>query len=126
MRLGFVYPVFTSLKDPPDRKYVLCVCEDRNLCLWFNTEPRYHGIGQIPVRAGDHDYLVRNSYLDCSRVVLHPEEEIDEDLNLPEPRIISATLARKIHLSLTAQPPSKLPASQYQTIMACLSGIFET
>jgi hypothetical protein len=73
---GHVYVVFTTLTKPPKDKIVLCICDEKNLFVWFNTKAQRHGAGQLKCAAGDHTALTRDCYLDLSRVTTFQPHEI--------------------------------------------------
>ncbi len=62
-----VYAVHCSNIDPPKTKY--CVCFSANptpLFFFINTFPNFSGIGQIPIRKGEHTLIMHDSFLDLS------------------------------------------------------------
>lgn len=120
MRLGFVYAFDTVLKNKSEPKYGLCICEQKNYCIWINSNPSFHGIGQIPLREGDHDYIVKDCFFDFSGVKIQSDDEIIINFK-PHPRRISATLARSLQVSLAANPPSRLPQEHYNLILDSLN-----
>jgi hypothetical protein len=76
-RIGRVYIVFTTLTKPPKQKFALCLSAERQLFVWFNTNPRSHGRDQLLCEAGCHELIEHDSYLDLSRMVTHLQAEID-------------------------------------------------
>lgn len=82
-KLGHVYIVETVLTKPPKAKFALCVCIDNGYFLWINTDPRPHGHDQLPLPAGCYVLVKHDSFLDLSRVVMHPTVEIDEAREFP-------------------------------------------
>jgi hypothetical protein len=74
---GHVCVVFTTLTRPqPKEKIVLCICEQDNLFVWFNTDAQQHGAGQLKCVRDDHPALTHDCYLDLSRVTTFLPREI--------------------------------------------------
>lgn len=56
------------IKSPHD-KIGLCVCDTKNLVFWFNSDPAYHGQGQLRCSSSDHSSaLSKECFLDLSGV----------------------------------------------------------
>jgi len=92
-KAGHVYIVFTALTKPPKEKFALCVSQENEWFLWFNTLARPHGRDQMGVMAGCHQLIVHDSFLDLSRVVHHSAIELEAG---KEFGCISAELAASI------------------------------
>lgn len=75
-KVGYVYIVNTVLTNPPKEKFAVCVCVEPDYFVWINSAPRHHGIDQLPLAAGCHSLVIRNSVLDLSRIVAHPPAEL--------------------------------------------------
>jgi len=76
--LGRVYIIRTTLTNPPKAKFAICVCAERGWFVWINSDPREHGHDQLPIEAGCHELVVRDSVIDLSRIVAHPSHEIED------------------------------------------------
>jgi len=74
--IGNVYIIPTNLAKPPKSKFALCVCTNNNLFVWINTDKRSHGKDQLPLKAGCHELIRHDSYLDLSRLVAHQHHEL--------------------------------------------------
>lgn len=118
-KLGHVYIVRTVLTDPPKAKFALCVCVEDGYFVWINTDPRHHGQDQLPLPAGCHPLVRRDSYLDLSRVVAHPTHEIED---AREFACISSKLCGSIVAAIEAGL-RVMPARQAQTVLANLRGL---
>jgi hypothetical protein len=118
---GHVYVVHTTLTRPPKDKITVCVCATDNLFFWLNTEPRGHGVGQLPLRSGDHAALSRDCFLDCSRITtfLPPELAAAKDRGQ-----ISGALARRIVEFLSENPPHTLSPRHINVAITSLSALF--
>jgi hypothetical protein len=117
VNVGGVYVVYTALSRPPKDKIVICVGDGPPLFFWINTEPRFHGIGQMPLAATDHSALTRDCFLDCSRVTTFPVYEL-RAAQQRDP--VSTTLADAIADFLDENEPATLPAAQRVAICAIL------
>jgi len=118
--LGHVYVVPTTLTKPPKDKLTICVCVDQSLFVWFNTKPRSHGHGQLPIAATEHPALTHDCYLDCSRVTSFPPRELAAAQQRDR---ISAALAARIIAYLEANPPKTLPGRHRQLIIDNLQAL---
>lgn len=117
MSLGDVLVVYTALSRPPKDKIVICVGDNPPLFFWINSDPRYHGIGQMPLSAADHPALTHDCYLDCSRVTTFPAHE----LRAAQQRdLITTALADAIADFLEHARPTTLPATQREAICQAL------
>ncbi|WP_312361947.1 hypothetical protein [Ensifer sp.] len=92
-KLGHIYIVPTVLTKPPKDKYAICVCVADGYFIWVNTEARQDGIDQLQIPAGCHRLIRHVSHVDLSRIVKHPDFELD---NAKEFECISAHLAQGV------------------------------
>ena len=75
--VGHVYLIHTALTKPePKDKLILCICDQANLFLWFNSKPAHHGIGQLPCAKGEHEALWKDCHLDMARVTTFAPHEL--------------------------------------------------
>jgi hypothetical protein len=104
---GRVYIIFTTLTRPkPKEKIVLCVCENEELFVWFNTHAQPHGVGQLQCTRSDHPALTHDCYLDLSRVTTFRAAEIAN----AQPRApIPDELKKKICSMVRAGIPTLAP-----------------
>jgi hypothetical protein len=70
--VGAIYRIRTVLVTPPKDKIVLYVGND--WFLWFNTTAR-QGPGQLCTQPGECPEIIKQCYLNCSRVTLFPDPE---------------------------------------------------
>lgn len=77
-KLGHVYIVRTALTKPPKAKFALCASVEHGFFLWINSNPKPHGKDQMALQAGCHELVVKDCFLDLSRVVQHPTFELDD------------------------------------------------
>ena len=77
-KLGHIYIVDTVLTKPPKEKFALCVCVADGLFIWINTDAAPHGRDQLPLATGCHKLITHDSHMDLSRIVKHPEWELDD------------------------------------------------
>jgi hypothetical protein len=118
---GHVYLVHTALTRPPKDKLTICICAAESLFFWINTEPRHHGIGQLPLEAGEHSALSHGCHLDCSRVTTFPPHE----LKAAQARgAISQKLATRIVGLLREAPPKTLPPRHLDLAIENLSALY--
>lgn len=96
-KLGHVYIVETVLTKPPKAKFAICVCVADGLFVWINTNAAPHGCDQIKISAGCHDLITHDSHIDLSRVVKHPDWELDTAKEFP---CISRALCENILSSI--------------------------
>jgi hypothetical protein len=92
-KLGHIYIVETVLTKPPKAKFALCVCLENGFFLWINSKPRPHGKDQMALDSGCHELVTKDCFLDLSRVVAHPNYELDDAREFPR---IDAALASSI------------------------------
>ena len=71
------------MTKPPKAKFALCVCVANGFYVWINSKPRPHGHDQMPLSTGCHELVEHDSFLDLSRVVIHPEYEMDDAREFP-------------------------------------------
>lgn len=77
-RVGRVYIIETAIARPPKPKFAVCVCIDpRELFVWINTAAPHHGHDQIVLPSGCHELIRHDSHLDLSRIIAHPEWELE-------------------------------------------------
>jgi len=119
---GHVYVIHTIIAKPPKDKITVCICAADNLFFWINTNPQRHGVGQLPLVAADHSAaLTHDCFLDCSRVVTHPQNELDAALHRSA---ISPALARRIVEFLENHPPKTLPPRHLKVAIDNLAKLF--
>lgn len=118
MNLGHLYVVFTTLTRPPKDKLAICICPSSNLFIWINSDPRHHGVAQMPLAATDHDALTKACYLDCSRVTTFLPGELAA---AKDRGLISPALAASIVGFITQNKPKTLPQVQFDLIVGNLS-----
>ncbi len=82
-KVGHVYIVNTVLTKPPKAKFALCVCVAHGFFVWINTNAARHGKDQLDLPAGSHPLVRHDSFLDLSRVVVHPNMELEEAREFP-------------------------------------------
>lgn len=82
-KIGYVYIVNTVLTKPPKAKFAICVCVEPGYFVWINTDARKHGRDQIAIPGGCHPLVRHDSYVDLSRVVAHPEYELEDAREFP-------------------------------------------
>jgi hypothetical protein len=113
--VGEVAVVFTALSKPPKIKITICVGDNPPLFLWINTEPRQHGVGQMPLTSADHPQALKHDcYLDCSRVTTFPPGEM---ANAKARGSISPALAAKIADFIEENRPVTLRIEQQRLIV---------
>lgn len=122
MNAGHVYIIYTTLTRPPKDKIALCICAIENLFFWINTDPQRHGIGQLPLRAADHDALTRDCFLDCSRVTTFSQSELG---GAKTRGAISTELAKRIVELLRNNPPKTLPPRFLKLAIDNLATLFQ-
>ena len=105
---GHVYVYRCAWIKPPHDKIALCICGERNWVFWFNSDPRFHGQGQLAVGPADCPAaLAKNGYLDLSSVKAVSPSEAGAALDRGP---ISPAFRAKIREAL-AQPIAPLPAA---------------
>lgn len=120
MTPGHLYVIHTTLASPPKDKLTICICAADTLFVWINTEARRHGVGQFPLKKGDHSALSHDCHLDLSRVTTFPPRELSKALDRG---VISSDLADRILRALKAAPPKTLPPRHLRLIVQCLEGL---
>jgi hypothetical protein len=102
---GHIYWITFHYIQPPHEKISVCVCPDRPLFFWINTNPKPHGVGQLLVQPGDCDQLRHESYIDLSGLKTGSEF----DLNSARYGAPLSERMRAALLSALAQPIPLLP-----------------
>ncbi|TIM94452.1 MAG: hypothetical protein E5Y34_30635 [Mesorhizobium sp.] len=77
-KLGHIYIVRTALTKPPKPKFALCASIDYGFFLWINSIAKPHGKDQMAIQSGCHELVVKDCFLDLSRVVQHPTYELED------------------------------------------------
>ncbi len=120
MILGHLYVVSTTLTRPPKDKLAICVCSERNLFVWINTNPRPHGVGQFKIVGNSHNALTHDSHLDCSRLTTFLPAELQAAQDRGP---ISNALALAILEFLETDRPSTLTDGHYGLLVANLKAL---
>ncbi len=78
MNVGEIFRVHTTLANPPKQKIVLYVGRlgGIDLFLWFNTDARRNRPAQMQVAPGQAPGILRECFLDCSRLTTFPNREL--------------------------------------------------
>lgn len=102
---GHLYWITFGFIDPPHEKISLCFCPDRPLFFWINSNPKPHGIGQVPVAVQICPTLNYDSVLDLSGA------KTGSAADLGSARVAGPMTPDLQHLVLTqlAQPIRLLP-----------------
>jgi hypothetical protein len=115
--VGTVYTYDCGWILNPHPKSGIVVSRKASWILWFNSDPRFHGIAQMPIKKGDHKVCVKDCYLDLSAVQIVRAEEakiaIDEGA-------ISEALLRKLLAGLN-QPNRLITKFQRDIIIGNLT-----
>src|SRR4051812_829370 len=97
---GHVYAYECEQLQKP--KQGLCISAKSAWLFWFNTERRFHGQGQLPIRGGEPPSLPRDGYLNLSMVVrLH----LSEITGAVDKGPISSSLRQKVIAALKGPIP---------------------
>ncbi|MBJ6122693.1 hypothetical protein [Sphingomonas mollis] len=112
-----MFVVYTALSKPSKDKIVVCVGNNPPIFFWVNTDPRFHGIGQMRLSGNDHTALTHDCYLDCSRVTTFPAHEL-RAARQRDP--ITTDLADAIVKFLETEQPATLPSAQRESICQVL------
>jgi hypothetical protein len=107
---GHVYSYRCKWITPPHRKIGIVVSVKLSWILWFNSDARFHGIGQMPVARGEHRACPKDCYLDLSAVqrIRLDEEKVAEDEGL-----ISEALRKRLIAEL--KKPNRMLAPALRT-----------
>lgn len=114
---GHLYFITFNYIVPPHEKICVCICPARPLFFWINSNPRHHGIGQIPLTPAICPVLRYDSVLDLSSVKTGSAMEIQTARDVGE---MTAALKALILDSL-ADPISLLPEGHRATALANLA-----
>jgi hypothetical protein len=74
---GNIYWITYDYIQPIHEKISLCICPERPLFFWINSQPRLHGIGQLLLSEVVCPQLTHDSYLDLSGVKTGSEFEME-------------------------------------------------
>ncbi|WP_207910613.1 hypothetical protein [Rhizobium sp. BK376] len=61
--------------------------------IWINTNAAPHGLDQLEISAGCHELIKHDSHIDLSRLVKHPDWELDSAKEFP---CISVAMCKEI------------------------------
>jgi len=67
-QVGNLYYIRCPYINPPHEKICICVCAERPLFFWVNSNPRIHGIAQVPLAANITNGILHDSHADLSGV----------------------------------------------------------
>lgn len=114
---GHVYVYRCTWIKPPHDKIALCICGNQNWVFWFNSNPSFHGQGQLAVGPADYPAaLTKNCYLDLSSVKAVSPSEVGAAADRGP---ISPAFGAKIKAAL-AQPNALLPPAHKALVIANL------
>jgi hypothetical protein len=74
---GNIYWITYDYIQPIHEKISLCVCPERPLFFWINSQPKVHGLGQLPLSPAVCPQLQHDSYLDLSGLKTGSEFEME-------------------------------------------------
>ena len=105
MQCARVYVYFCRWIRTPHDKIALCICDQKGWFFWFNSEPAFHGHGQLAISVGEHPAITQACFLDLSGLRAATDEELGPDT---ERDLISSSLRKRI-LGALAAPIKLLP-----------------
>lgn len=73
---GDVILVNCQLTNPPKEKFAICVCPEKKLFFFINSQPRRLAEAQVEIQDYELDCLSHNSHVDTSKVVTFSECEL--------------------------------------------------
>jgi hypothetical protein len=73
---GHLYYIWCSFIEPQHEKISICFCADAPFFFWVNSQPRMHGVGQVPLAAGITNGIEKGSYVDLSGVKMFAEKDL--------------------------------------------------
>lgn len=76
LAVGGIYYIWCSYLEPPKEKICICICGETPYFFWVNTDPRPHGIAQIPLRAGISNGIMHDSHADLSDLKRASERDL--------------------------------------------------
>ena len=106
---GHIYYIYCSYLSAPHEKISVCICAETPLFFWINTEPAFHGQGQVLVSVTMLPGILKHdSYADLSRVKTFAEKDLKRARHCGP---ISEDL-RKLLLSALASGNETLPEAK--------------
>ena len=114
---GYIYWITFNFIVPPHEKISLCVCPERPLFFWINTNPKPHGIGQLAIPKSMCAALAYDSYLDLSGVKTGPVS----DLSTARQAGSMSDLMKVAVLAELSQPIALLPDNHRNLALANLA-----
>lgn len=96
-----LYYIWCSYIEPQHEKISICACPEAPYFFWVNTDPRSHGIGQVPWPSGITNGVVCDCYADLSCFKMFAPKDIAKardmgPLSEPAKALILAELATPI------------------------------
>lgn len=77
LQVGHTYRYKCLWIVPQHHKIAICFCAEKNWCFWFNSDPRFHGHGQIAVTSAEHAAaLVKDCTLSLADVFAISSQEL--------------------------------------------------
>lgn len=116
LTIGNIYVIHCSWIKPPKPKICLCICDKRNWFFWFNTDRRFHGIGQLPIAANAHRQITHDCFLDLSGVKFASASEV---ASAADKGAINVGLRNEIKVALSS-PIKRLPEAHRLHALAVL------
>ena len=116
--LCHLYYIYCSYLPEPHEKISVCVCADTPLFFWINSEPAFHGVGQVPVPlAMAPGVLKHDSFADLSGVKMFAEK----DLKRARPFGVISNELRQLLLGALAAGNRMLPEARRQMAAEALT-----
>ncbi len=107
---GHVYVIYCSFIKIPHEKISLCICNKDHYFFWFNSNPNVPPIDQLAIKAGEHQAISKDCFLDISNIKSFPQSNLD---TAKARGPISASMKARLLAALEAIP-EQLPARHRQ------------
>lgn len=118
INVGFLHVYYCNWIKKPHDKIAICVCRQRRWVFWFNSDAKFHGVGQLPCTPADHPGCITKScFLDLSGLKEMSEQEIAQ----AESRGMISDVFRARILGALGEPIRMLPQAHRELVITNLS-----
>lgn len=92
---GNLYYIRCSFIVPPHEKISICVCATAPYFFWVNSDPRSHGVAQVPLANGSTAGIVKDCYADLSSFKMASPADLAtaRDFGPLDPSVLALLLA---------------------------------
>ena len=113
---GDVLRIYCRHINPPNNKYVICVCPTPAWFFFINSEPRRAAVAQVQILPSELPCLAHNSFVDTSKFVTFSTAELDAALREKKRRKGRLSQMLKLRIKRVVQNHTLLPPAHIQAV----------